>query len=144
MEAALDDEVAAVIVEPVQGEGGVRVPPPDYLRELSRLCRANGALLVVDEVQTGFCRTGPLFATAAAGAEADLLTMAKGIAGGFPLGAFAMTDAVADRLEAGDHGGTYCGNPLACAVAEAVIRHLIESRRARARGATRGTRRSRA
>ena len=126
VEAELDAQVAAVIVEPVQGEGGVRVPPPDYLRELSRLCRANGSLLVVDEVQTGFCRTGPLFATAAAGAEADLLTMAKGIAGGFPLGAFAMTDAVADRLEAGDHGGTYCGNPLACAVADAVIRHLID------------------
>ena len=126
VEAELDAQVAAVIVEPVQGEGGVRVPSPDYLRELSRLCRANGSLLVVDEVQTGFCRTGPLFATAAAGAEADLLTMAKGIAGGFPLGAFAMTDAVADRLEAGDHGGTYCGNPLACAVADAVIRHLID------------------
>lgn len=126
VEAALDDGVAAVIVEPIQGEGGVRVPPPDYLRELSRLCRANGTVLVVDEVQTGFCRTGPLFATAAAGAEVDFLTMAKGIAGGFPLGAFAMTEAVAARLEAGDHGGTYCGNPLACAVAEAVIRHLVD------------------
>ena len=105
-----------MIVEPIQGEGGVRIPSPGYLGEVSRLCRANGSLLVVDEVQTGFCRTGPLFATAAAGAEADFLTMAKGIAGGFPLGAFAMTDAVAGRLEAGDHGGTYCGNPLACAV----------------------------
>jgi acetylornithine/N-succinyldiaminopimelate aminotransferase len=126
VEAALDDDVAAMIVEPVQGEGGVRIPSPDYLRELSRLCRANGSLLVVDEVQTGFCRTGPLFATLAAGAEADLLTLAKGIAGGFPLGAFAMTEDVAGRLEAGDHGGTYCGNPLACAVAEAVIRHLID------------------
>ena len=125
VEATMDGEVAAVIVEPVQGEGGVRVPPPDYLRELSHLCRASGALLIVDEVQTGFCRTGPLFASAAAGAAVDLLTMAKGIAGGFPLGAFAMTDAVADRLEAGDHGGTYCGNPLGCAVAEAVIRQLI-------------------
>jgi acetylornithine/N-succinyldiaminopimelate aminotransferase len=126
VEAELDETVAAMIVEPVQGEGGVRVPSPDYLRELSRLCRDNGSLLIVDEVQTGFCRTGPLFASAAAGAEPDLLTMAKGIAGGFPLGAFAMTQAVADRLEAGDHGGTYCGNPLACAVAEAVIRHLID------------------
>ena len=126
VEAALDEDVAALIVEPVQGEGGVRIPAPDYLRELSRLCRANGSLLVVDEVQTGFCRTGPLFATSAAGAEADFLTMAKGIAGGFPLGAFAMTEAVAARLEAGDHGGTYCGNPLACAVAEAVIRQLID------------------
>ena len=126
MEQALDDQVAAVIVEPVQGEGGVQVPPPDYLRELSRICRANGSLLIVDEVQTGFCRTGPMFATAAAGAEADFLTMAKGIAGGFPLGAFATTEAVAAELDAGDHGGTYCGNPLACAVAAAVIGHLIE------------------
>jgi acetylornithine/N-succinyldiaminopimelate aminotransferase len=126
VEAALDADVAAMIVEPVQGEGGVRVPSAGYLRELSRLCRANGSLLIVDEVQTGFCRTGPLFATAAAGAEADLLTMAKGIAGGFPLGAFAMTESAAARLEVGDHGGTYCGNPLACAVAEAVIRHLID------------------
>ncbi len=126
VEATLDDDVAAMIVEPVQGEGGVRIPSPGYLRELSGLCRANGSLLIVDEVQTGFCRTGPLFATAAAGAEVDFLTMAKGIAGGFPLGAFAMTEAVAGRLEAGDHGGTYCGNPLACAVADAVIRHLID------------------
>ena len=124
--AELDGDVAALIVEPVQGEGGVRIPEPGYLGELSRLCRANGSLLIVDEVQTGFCRTGPLFATAATGAEADLLTMAKGIAGGFPLGAFAMTEGVAGRLEAGDHGGTYCGNPLACAVAEAVIRLLID------------------
>ena len=122
-----------MIVEPVQGEGGVRIPAPDYLRELSRLCRANGSLLVVDEVQTGFCRTGPLFATSAAGAEADFLTMAKGIAGGFPLGAFAMTEAVAGRLEAGDHGGTYCGNPLACAVADAVIRLPDRRRHPRAR-----------
>jgi len=127
VEAELDEDVAAMIVEPIQGEGGVRIPSPDYLRELSRLCRASGSLLIVDEVQTGFCRTGPFFATAAAGAEADLLTMAKGIAGGFPLGAFAMTEAVAGRLEAGDHGGTYCGNPLACAVAEAVIRHLLDA-----------------
>ncbi len=127
IEDALDEGVAAVIVEPIQGEGGVRIPSPGYLREVSRLCRANGSLLVVDEVQTGFCRTGPLFATAAAGADVDFLTMAKGIAGGFPLGAFAMTDDVAARLEAGDHGGTYCGNPLGCAVAEAVIRHLIDA-----------------
>ena len=143
VEAALDEHVAAMIVEPVQGEGGVRIPAPDYLRELSRLCRANGSLLVVDEVQTGFCRTGPLFATSASGAEADLLTMAKGIAGGFPLGAFAMTEAVAGRLEAGDHGGTYCGNPLACAVADAVIRLPDRRRHPRARRGA-GPRRARA
>ena len=124
--AALEGDVAAVIVEPVQGEGGVRIPDAGYLEGVSRLCRANGSLLIVDEVQTGFCRTGPMFATAATSARPDFLTMAKGIAGGFPLGAFAVTEDVASRLEAGDHGGTYCGNPLACAVAEAVIRLLMD------------------
>jgi acetylornithine/N-succinyldiaminopimelate aminotransferase len=124
---ALDRDVAALIVEPVQGEGGVRIPSEGYLKNISRLCRANGTLLIVDEIQTGFCRTGPMFAIGATGAEADFLTMAKGIAGGFPLGAFAVSEAVADRLEAGDHGGTYCGNPLACAVALAVIRYLVDN-----------------
>jgi len=125
--AALEGDVAAVIVEPVQGEGGVRIPDAGYLEGVSRLCRANGSLLIVDEVQTGFCRTGPMFATAATSARPDFLTMAKGIAGGFPLGAFAVTEDVASRLEAGDHGGTYCGNPLACAVAAAVIGHLVDN-----------------
>jgi acetylornithine/N-succinyldiaminopimelate aminotransferase len=126
LEGALDAGVAAVIVEPIQGEGGVRIPAPDYLRSVSALCRANGTLLVVDEVQTGFARTGPLFATSAAGGRADFLTMAKGIAGGFPLGAFALTEEVSAKLEAGDHGGTYCGNPLACAVGYAVVRYLLD------------------
>jgi acetylornithine/N-succinyldiaminopimelate aminotransferase len=121
----LDPGVAAVIVEPVQGEGGVRRPPDGYLRGVAELCHKSGALLIVDEVQTGFCRTGPFFATPPDAAP-DLLTMAKGIAGGFPLGAFAMTDDVSRRLELGDHGGTYCGNPLACAVACAVISYLID------------------
>ena len=124
--AALDAGVAAVFVEPIQGEGGVRIPAADYLRTVSELCRANGSLLIVDEVQTGFARTGPMFATSAAGARADFLTLAKGIAGGFPLGAFALTEGVSAKLEAGDHGGTYCGNPLACAVGSAVIRYLLD------------------
>jgi acetylornithine/N-succinyldiaminopimelate aminotransferase len=124
---ALDGDVAAVIVEPVQGEGGVRIPSEGYLENVSRLCRANGTLLIVDEIQTGFCRTGPMFALAETKAQADFLTMAKGIAGGFPLGAFAMSEDVSDRLEVGDHGGTYCGNPLACAVACAVVRYLIDN-----------------
>jgi acetylornithine/N-succinyldiaminopimelate aminotransferase len=123
---SMDDAVAAVIVEPVQGEGGVRVPSNGYLLEVSRLCRANGSLLIVDEVQTGFCRCGPMFAIAPQRVEADFLTMAKGIAGGFPFGAFAMSEAVASRLEPGDHGGTFCGNPLGCAVAHAVITYLID------------------
>ena len=127
LERSLDRAVAAVIVEPIQGEGGVRIPAADYLEGVSRLCQANGTLLIVDEVQTGFCRTGPMFAVRSAGAEADFLTMAKGIAGGFPLGAFAVSEEVAAQLEPGDHGGTYCGNPLACAVASAVIRYLVDN-----------------
>jgi acetylornithine/N-succinyldiaminopimelate aminotransferase len=127
LKAHLDERVAAVILEPIQGEGGVQIPAEGYLEEAGRLCRANGSLLIVDEVQTGFCRTGPMFATGPA-VEADFMTMAKGIAGGFPFGAFAMSEAVSDRLEQGDHGGTYAGNPLGCAVAYAVIRLLIDGR----------------
>lgn len=123
----LDGDVAAVIVEPVQGEGGVRIPSEEYLENVSRLCMINGTLLIVDEIQTGFCRTGPMFAIGATKAQADFLTMAKGIAGGFPLGAFAVSEDVSGRLEVGDHGGTYCGNPLACAVAHAVIRYLLDN-----------------
>jgi acetylornithine/N-succinyldiaminopimelate aminotransferase len=126
MRRALDDQVAAVILEPIQGEGGIRIPDDSYLKEVSKLCRANRSLLIVDEIQTGFCRTGPMFAINSAKVDADFLTMAKGIAGGFPLGAFAVSEAVADKLEAGDHGGTYCGNPLGCAVACAVIKYLLD------------------
>ena len=127
MRAALAADVAAVIVEPVQGEGGVRVSSQGYLANVSRMCRENGSLLIVDEVQTGFCRTGPMFAIADTGAQADFLTMAKGIAGGFPLGAFAVSEEVSARFEIGDHGGTYCGNPLGCAVAHAVIKYLVDN-----------------
>ncbi|MEW6186511.1 MAG: aspartate aminotransferase family protein [Thermodesulfobacteriota bacterium] len=126
MEKNMDDSVAAVILEPVQGEGGVKVPAENYLEQVSHLCRANGSLLIIDEVQTGFARCGPMFAISRSKAQADFLTMAKGIAGGFPFGAFALTEAVAARLEPGDHGGTYCGNPLGCAVSYAVIRHLLD------------------
>jgi acetylornithine/N-succinyldiaminopimelate aminotransferase len=122
----MDEEVAAVILEPIQGEGGVNVPSADYLPGVSELCTRNGSCLIIDEVQTGFCRTGPMFAVQDLGIRIDFLTMAKGIAGGFPFGAFAMTEAVSARLELGDHGGTYCGNPLGCAVAYAVIQHLME------------------
>ena len=128
LSSALDEDVAAVIVEPVQGEGGVRVPSHDYLERVSDLCRANGTLLIVDEIQTGFCRTGPMFAIGDTKARADFLTMAKGIAGGFPLGAFAVSEEVSSRFEIGDHGGTYCGNPLACAVAQNVIQYLLDHR----------------
>jgi acetylornithine/N-succinyldiaminopimelate aminotransferase len=126
LKQSLDSSVAAVILEPVQGEGGVRIPSDDYLEQVSNMCRANGSLLIIDEVQTGFCRCGPMFAVSRSCAEVDFLTMAKGIAGGFPFGAFALSESVSARLEPGDHGGTYCGNPLGCAVAYAVIRNLLD------------------
>jgi acetylornithine/N-succinyldiaminopimelate aminotransferase len=122
----ISNDVAAVILEPIQGEGGVIVPAPDYLEKVSALCRKNNVFLIVDEVQTGFCRTGPMFASKQPGVAIDFLTMAKGIAGGFPFGAFAVTEEVAQKFEKGDHGGTYCGNPLGCAVSHAVISYLLE------------------
>lgn len=127
MEKALDREVAAVILEPIQGEGGVNLPAEGYLESVSALCKKNGCYLIVDEVQTGFCRTGPMFAIDGMNVKPDFFTLAKGIAGGFPFGAFAMTEEVAQKLQKGDHGGTYCGNPLGCAVAYAVISHLMET-----------------
>lgn len=127
IEKSLDSRVAAVILEPVQGEGGVQIPGDGYLKEVSRLCRANHTLLILDEIQTGFCRTGTMFATPQ-GVEPDIMTMAKGIAGGFPFGAFAMSERVSERLEPGDHGGTYSGNPLGCAVSYAVIKYLMDNR----------------
>lgn len=128
LKKTLNEGVAAVILEPIQGEGGVRVPSKGYLLEVESMCKSNGSLLIVDEIQTGFCRTGPMFVTGSLGVKADFLTMAKGIAGGFPFGAFAMSEKVTEKLELGDHGGTYCGNPLGCAVAHAVINYLIENR----------------
>ena len=128
MEAVLDNNVAAVILEPIQGEGGVNVPPENYLAEVKNMCKENSSLLIIDEIQTGFFRTGSVFVSSAKGVCPDILTMAKGIAGGFPFGAFAMTGKVNSRLEQGDHGGTYCGNPLGCAVSSAVIEYLLSHR----------------
>ena len=126
IEKVIGDDVAAVIVEPIQGEGGVNVPDMDYLRKLSELCTKNSVLLIADEIQTGFYRTGSLFASD--NVKIDILTMAKGIAGGFPFGAFAITENVHDKLNTGDHGGTYCGNPLGCAVAYSVISYMLDNK----------------
>lgn len=126
LRARLGSDVAAVILEPVQGEGGVRVPPAGYLPGVAALCRAHGTLFIADEVQTGFCRTGHFFAVDEEGVQPDILTMGKGIAGGFPFAALAVTDAVAAGVAKGDHGGTYCGNPLGCAVASAVVQYLAD------------------
>jgi acetylornithine/N-succinyldiaminopimelate aminotransferase len=124
---AITAHTAAVIVEPVQGEGGVKGWHPAALRELKAYCERRGALLIVDEVQTGFCRTGDFFASIAAGVVGDIMTMGKGIAGGLPFAAFALSEEVAGAVQPGDHGGTYCGNPLVCAVSAAVVRYLREN-----------------
>ncbi len=98
------------------------MPNTDYLKNLSILCEKNDVLLIVEEIQTGFYRTGSLFASN--NVKVDILTMAKGIAGGFPFGAFAITEEIHNKLKTGDHRGTYCGNPLGCAVAYSVIKYM--------------------
>jgi predicted acetylornithine/succinylornithine family transaminase len=120
-ERAIDGETAAFIVEPVQGEGGVNVPPEGYLRGLHELCTKSGALFILDEIQTGIGRTGKLLALEHDEVVPDVLTLGKGLGGGFPVGAFMCTEAVAATVKPGDHGGTYVGNPLACAAAHAVL-----------------------
>jgi predicted acetylornithine/succinylornithine family transaminase len=123
---AIDDETAAFVVEPVQGEGGVNVPPPGYLAGVRELTRAAGALLVLDEIQTGIGRTGRWLALEHDGVVPDVVTLGKGLGGGFPIAAFLCTEEVAKTVSLGDHGGTYAGNPLACAAADAVLRVIEE------------------
>lgn len=119
--AVAHPEVVAVLVEPVQGEGGVRVPPPDYLPELRRLCDERGWLLMMDEVQSGMGRTGAWFGFQHAGMLPDVLTLAKALGNGVPIGACLARGAAAGVLTAGRHGSTFGGNPLACRAALAVI-----------------------
>ncbi len=121
LQAALTDKVAAVMLEPVQGEGGIRVLPDACLKGLRDLCDATGALLIFDEVQCGMGRTGRLFAHEWAGITPDIMMVAKGIGGGFPLGAVLATEDAASGMTAGSHGSTYGGNPLGCAVGAAVM-----------------------
>src|SRR5262245_29432228 len=137
---AVDRSVAAFIVEPVQGEGGVNVPSPGYLRALREICDANGALLIFDEVQTGVGRTGKWFACEHEGVDPDVMTLGKGLGGGFPVAAFLTTEAVASTVALGDHGTTFGGNPLACAAANAAPRG-IEEEKLVARAAGLGARR---
>jgi acetylornithine/N-succinyldiaminopimelate aminotransferase len=119
--AAIGPETAAVLVEPIQGEGGIRALSRDDLRALRALCDETGTLLILDEVQCGMGRTGRLFAHEWAGITPDVMTIAKGIGGGFPLGACLATESAADGMTLGTHGSTYGGNPLACAIGCAVM-----------------------
>jgi len=121
---AIDENTAAVIVEPVQGEGGIRPMADEDLQELRGICSRNGILLILDEVQCGVGRTGKLFAHEWAGITPDIMMVAKGIGGGFPLGAVLATEDAASGMVAGTHGSTYGGNPLACAVGLAVIEEV--------------------
>ncbi len=123
LEGAVDEQVGALVLEVVQGEGGVRPGTAEFLRSAQRLCQERGALLILDEVQTGFGRTGRMFAFEHYNLEPDLLCLAKGIAGGFPMGAVALGARVAS-LTVGAHGSTFGGNPLACAAARATLRVL--------------------
>jgi acetylornithine aminotransferase len=121
-----NQNVVAILVEPVQGEGGIQIPGANYLRELRSLCDAHGWLLMLDEVQTGIGRTGTWFAFQQAGIVPDVMALAKGLGGGFPIGACLAKGAAADVFKPGNHGSTFGGNPLACAAALATLTTIEE------------------
>jgi acetylornithine/N-succinyldiaminopimelate aminotransferase len=121
LKRAIGSETAGILIEPIQGEGGIRPVGWDYLRELRALCDEHGLLLVLDEIQTGFGRTGKLFAHEWAGITPDIMAIAKGLGGGFPVGACLATENAAAGMTSGTHGSTFGGNPLAMAVGNAVL-----------------------
>jgi acetylornithine/N-succinyldiaminopimelate aminotransferase len=125
LERAVDDSTAAVLLEPIQGESGVHVPTETYLRDVQDFCRDKGLLFMVDEVQTGVGRLGTLWGFERWGVEPDVMTLAKGLGGGVPIGAVLAKEPAA-VFEPGDHGSTFGGNPLMCAVAHAVVTHILE------------------
>jgi len=151
MERAIDSRTAAILVEPIQGEGGVNVPDDDYLPGLRKLCDESGALLILDEVQTGVGRTGRLWAYEHAGIEPDVMTLAKALANGVPMGAMLAREDVARALTPGSHASTFGGTPFVASVALATLttvldekiperaarvgRHLVEGLRALRAGA---------
>lgn len=121
LEKKMSEKTCAVMLETIQGEGGVHVPPPGYLEKARELCNKYDACLILDEIQCGMGRTGTLFAYEQFGVKPDIVTLAKGLAGGVPIGAFIASDKVAAAFAPGDHGSTFGGNPLACAAALAVL-----------------------
>jgi len=123
---ATSDKSCAVLLEPIQGEGGVNVPADDYLQKVQSWCKEKGILLILDEVQTGASRTGTLFAYQQFGVEPDIMTLAKGIGSGVPIGAILSKEHCA-VFSPGEHGSTYGGNPLACAAAHAVLKFMIDN-----------------
>lgn len=123
---AITENTAAIILEPIQGEGGINVPDKDYLKEVEKLCKDNGIVLIIDEVQTGFGRCGSLFAHELFGIKPDIITMAKGIGGGVPMGAILAKEEISNAFVPGDHGTTFGGGPLVCAAAIAVLDTIYE------------------
>jgi acetylornithine/LysW-gamma-L-lysine aminotransferase len=117
----VDNDTAAVLAEPVQGETGIIVPPPDYFRQVREICDQKGALLILDEIQSGLGRTGKMWASEHWGVVPDIMTVSKGLGGGLPIGAAVATDDVMASLKGGEHTSTFAGNPLSCAAASATI-----------------------
>ena len=126
MKEAITENTAAIIVEPIQGEGGVNVPDMEYLQEIEKICHENDIVFIVDEVQTGFGRCGTLFAHELFDVKPDIMTMAKGIGGGVPMGGILATEKVASAFVPGDHGTTFGGGPLVCAAANAVLDTIVD------------------
>lgn len=127
LKAAIDDETAAIMLEPMQGEGGVTPGNAEYLKAVRALCDEMGLLLIFDEVQTGVCRTGSLYCYQQYGVVPDIMTSAKGLGCGFPIGAILASEKVASKISKGDHGSTFGGNTFACAVSLAAMRFMIEN-----------------
>ena len=126
LHAAIGEATGAILIEPIQGEGGIREVPAEFLQELRALCDEHGLLLILDEIQTGMGRTGTLLVCEQAGVRPDIAALAKGLGGGFPIGACLATANAASGMTAGTHGSTFGGNPLACAVANAVLDVMLE------------------
>ncbi|NOY65571.1 MAG: acetylornithine transaminase [Nitrospirae bacterium] len=126
LHSAIDDRTCAVMLEPIQGEGGVKVPSQEYFKNVRTLCNEKGVLLILDEVQTGMGRTGRLFAYEHFGIEPDIMTLAKGLGGGVPIGAMLAKEHVASSFTPGSHASTFGGNPLVCQAAVATLETILE------------------
>ncbi len=126
LQAAVNEQTCAIMLEPVQGEGGVYPAEPEFLRQVRQLCDERDIILIYDEVQTGLGRTGKLFAYQHSSVAPDIMTLAKALGGGAPIGAFLTTDRVAAAFQPGDHGSTFGGNPLVCAAGLAVMRVMLD------------------
>ena len=126
MKEAITENTAAIIVEPIQGEGGINIPDMEYLKEIEKICKEKDIVFIVDEVQTGFGRCGTLFAHELFDVKPDIMTMAKGIGGGVPMGGILATEKVASAFVPGDHGTTFGGGPLVCAAANAVLDTIVD------------------